>query len=125
MFSKDGHGQTSGAGMMFAAMLKPLGLNPEVIEALSRGLLTDLKAIVANTNRLVGLQEETIARLEFVMRYTPALEGDTENKDCWEAYLAYRRSEHLALEAQANDRRNGNLNGTDPGPSAGTGSAAG
>lgn len=106
MFSKDGHGQTSGAAMMLGAMLKPLGLDPAVIEALSRGLLTDLKTIVAH-------EAENTRRLEFLMRYTPSLEGDTEHTTCWEAYVATRNA-----EAQGHDGR------SIAGPSAGNGNGA-
>lgn len=107
----DNRGAMSGAAMLLSTMLKPLGLNPEVIEQLSLGLLRDLK-------QTVKLQEENLARLEFLMRYTPALEGDPENLTCWEAYLVQRRKEIADLEAQANVRRAITNGHSDPGSAA-------
>lgn len=102
MFAKEG-GTSSGMAMMFASMLKSLGLQPEIIERLSHGLLTDLKELPRVRGELVEMN----ARLEYLMRCTPSLEGDTTHADAWAAYCDERRAEIKALEDQANVRRNG------------------
>lgn len=62
MFNKDRQAQpVSGPGMMMASALKLMGLEPGVVEAISHGLLTDLKMVVAQ-------QAELLARQEYFMR---------------------------------------------------------
>lgn len=100
MFAKDGGG---GGAHMFAAALKMLGLQPEVIEKLSHGLLVDLK-------RVAGLQEENLARQEFILRCMKAPEG-IDAPDAWSAYLAVRRAEHdRQLVAAGYNGSGGNAN---------------
>lgn len=61
MFSKDRQPPVSGPGMMMASALKLMGLEPGVVEAISQGLLTDLKMVVAQ-------QAELLARQEYFMK---------------------------------------------------------
>lgn len=82
---------------MMASALKMIGIPPEVLEGISKGLLQDLKMVVAQ-------QQELLDRQEFSMRE----DGD------WETYLRWK--------AERDDRRysdfnagTGTLNGPGPG----------
>lgn len=109
MFSKDG--ASGGGAAMFAAALKMIGLQPEVITQLSQGLLMDLK-------RVTGLQEENLARQEFILRSLPPPAGMDEARTAWDAYLAVRRAEHDRQLAAAGLN---NGSGGNPDPGAGPG----
>lgn len=97
MFSKMGRDEgASGPGLMFASALKMMGLNPEIIEAISKGLLMDLKTVV-------GQQAEILARLEYTLKCSEAL--DPAFSDAWLEYLETRRREWAAIHGGISDGR--------------------
>lgn len=113
MFSK-GDG-ASGSAHMFAAALKMIGIQPEVIEQLSKGLLTDLKTVA-------GFQAEQLARAEFILRCLPPPQSMDECKSAWEAYLAVRRAEHeRAFGSDGDGSGNRPAIGAPSGPGSGVG----
>lgn len=74
MFSKDRQ-EGGGPSIMFASALKMMGLKPEIVEAISHGLLHNLGMVVSQ-------QAELLARQEYFMR----------RAGIWDDYLAERAS---------------------------------
>lgn len=98
--------EVSGQARMFASAVKMIGLDPQVIEGISKGLLHDLKMVV-------GQQAELLARQEHMLRCTEAL--DSKYPSAWEEYLERRRAEWQA--AQLGGGHPNGTGGTDGGRS--------
>lgn len=96
----------NGPGMMMASALKMMGLEPDVVEKISQGLLVNLTLVVQQ-------QRETMDRLEWVLRTSAALD-ESRFPSAWDEYLTKK------AEAQNVSHHNGG--GAEP-PAIGSPSA--
>lgn len=121
LFDGGGQNAPSGGAHMFGAALKMIGLEPGVIEQLSHSLLVDIKAIARNQDTIAGHQAELLARLEHLMRCTPALD-EAAQESAWGEYLFLRRKEfegQIALLKKEADHNAGTGNHSDGGATGG------
>lgn len=100
MFSKDRQQQGGGGAMMMASALKMMGLNPEIVEAISKGLFSMMTQQIP----------ETLARQEYMMR----------RMGIWDDYLAAKAANHVgSIGGPSGDSRSGEPGGNPAGDAAG------